>query len=74
MFDNPALLPVNPEYYAYLLSLPLLERERLLSGNWKIRPSAELAQLSRRVAPPAIYRNQTIPPRQADRPTAQPTI
>ena len=43
MFDNPALLPVNPEHYAYLLfTLPLLERERLLSGNWKIRPSAEL--------------------------------
>src|SRR5947209_8953229 len=42
VFDNPALLQVNPEYYAYLLSLPLLERERLLGGNWKIRPSAGL--------------------------------
>jgi hypothetical protein len=35
VFDNPALLRVNPEYFAWLLSLPLLERERLLGGNWK---------------------------------------
>jgi predicted phage terminase large subunit-like protein len=42
VFDNPILLRVNPEYYAWLSSLPLLERERLLSGNWKIRPSAGL--------------------------------
>jgi predicted phage terminase large subunit-like protein len=42
VFDNPALLQVNPEYLAWLLSLPLLERERLLSGNWKIRPAAGL--------------------------------
>src|ERR1700751_159635 len=40
--DNRALLRVNPEYTAWLLSLPLLERERLLSGNWKIRPAAGL--------------------------------
>jgi predicted phage terminase large subunit-like protein len=42
VFDNPALLQVNPEYLAWLLSLPLLERERLLCGNWKIRPAAGL--------------------------------
>src|SRR5689334_5777925 len=42
VFDNPALLHVNPEYLAWLLSLPLLERERLLGGNWKIRPAAGL--------------------------------
>jgi predicted phage terminase large subunit-like protein len=42
VFDNPALLRVNPEYLAWLLSLPLLERERLLAGNWKIRPAAGL--------------------------------
>ena len=42
VFDNPALLRVNPEYFAWLLSLPLLERERLLGGNWKIRPTAGL--------------------------------
>ena len=33
VFDNPALLRVNPEYFAWLTSLPLLERERLLGGN-----------------------------------------
>jgi predicted phage terminase large subunit-like protein len=42
VFDNPALTRINPEYYAWLLSLPLLERERLLAGNWKIRPTAGL--------------------------------
>ena len=42
VFDNRALLQINPEYLAWLLSLPLLERERLLGGNWKIRPSAGL--------------------------------
>jgi len=40
--DNPALLRVNPEYLTWLLSLPTLERERLLAGNWKIRPAAGL--------------------------------
>jgi predicted phage terminase large subunit-like protein len=42
VLDNPALLRVNPDYLAWLLSLPLLERERLLGGNWKIRPAAGL--------------------------------
>ena len=28
VFDNPALLRVNPDYLAWLLALPLLERER----------------------------------------------
>ena len=42
VFDNPALLRVNPEYLAWLLSLPTLESERLLAGNWKIRPAAVL--------------------------------
>jgi len=42
VFDNPALLQVNPDYLAWLLSLPLLERERLLVGNWKIRAAAGL--------------------------------
>lgn len=32
----------QPEYFTWLLSLPLLERERLLGGNWKIRPAAGL--------------------------------
>ena len=38
--DNPALLKVNPEYLSNLESLPFVDRERLLKGNWKIRPSA----------------------------------
>jgi len=42
VFDNPALLRVNPDYLAWLQSLPLLERARLLEGNWKIRPAAGL--------------------------------
>ena len=42
VFDNPALLQINPQYYTWLLSLPLLECERLLGGNWKIRPAAGL--------------------------------
>ena len=42
VFDNPALLRVNPDYVASLMSLPLVERARLLEGNWKIRPAAGL--------------------------------
>src|SRR5712675_1931181 len=42
VFNNPILLRANPEYYAWLLSLPTLERERLLGGNWRIRPAAGL--------------------------------
>lgn len=38
--DNQALLRVDPGYRANLLALPLVERERLLGGNWKIRPDA----------------------------------
>lgn len=37
IFDNPALLKVNPEYLVNLKSLPLVDRERLLNGNWAIR-------------------------------------
>ena len=40
--DNPALLRVNPEYLVSLQALPTVERERLLGGNWKIRPAAGL--------------------------------
>ena len=42
VIDNPALLQANPQYLAWLLALPLLDRERLLGGNWKIRPAAGL--------------------------------
>jgi predicted phage terminase large subunit-like protein len=40
--DNKALMAANPDYQANLLALPPVERERLLSGNWKIRPAAGL--------------------------------
>lgn len=40
--DNPALLKKNPEYLAALESLSTVDRERLLKGNWKIRPAAGL--------------------------------
>jgi predicted phage terminase large subunit-like protein len=34
--DNPALLRADPDYVAKLQALPLIERERLLGGNWNI--------------------------------------
>lgn len=40
--DNLALAAADPEYRANLLALPRVERERLLNGNWKIRPAAGL--------------------------------
>lgn len=40
--DNPTLLRADPLYMANLMALPIVERERLLGGNWKIRPSAGL--------------------------------
>lgn len=42
IFDNKALLEVNPDYIASLNALPTVERERLLKGNWKIRPAGGL--------------------------------
>jgi predicted phage terminase large subunit-like protein len=38
--DNAALMAADPGYCANLMSLPTVERERLLGGNWKIRPAA----------------------------------
>ena len=38
--DNPALLAADPGYLANLMALPLVDRERLFGGNWKIRPAA----------------------------------
>lgn len=35
--DNAALMAADPGYLANLMSLPQVERERLLGGNWKIR-------------------------------------
>jgi len=40
--DNAILVKADPGYRANLLALPLVERERLLGGNWKIRPAAGL--------------------------------
>lgn len=36
--DNAVLMKANPEYKATLMSLPRVERERLLNGNWDVRP------------------------------------
>lgn len=38
--DNKILLEKDPSYLANLKALPLVERERLLNGNWKIKPAA----------------------------------
>ena len=38
--DNKILTDKDPTYRANLLALHLVERERLLGGNWKIRPTA----------------------------------
>lgn len=40
--DNPALDRADPGYRANLMNMQRVERERLLYGNWKIRPSAGL--------------------------------
>ena len=40
--DNAILMRVDPGYRANLLALPRVERERLLGGNWKVRPAAGL--------------------------------
>lgn len=42
IYDNQILLKNDPSYLGNLLALPTVERERLLKGNWKIRPSAGL--------------------------------
>ena len=38
--DNKILEEIDPGYRANLELLPRVERERLLKGNWRIRPSA----------------------------------
>lgn len=37
IYDNPILLEKDPGYLANLHALPLVERERLLNKNWRIR-------------------------------------
>jgi predicted phage terminase large subunit-like protein len=38
--DNPALERADPDYRAWLMAQPLVDRERLLAGNWKIKATA----------------------------------
>ena len=40
IYDNKVLMKHDPQYLASLKAMPLVERERLLYGNWKIKPSA----------------------------------
>ncbi len=42
IFDNKKLLEADPGYLANLHALSRVERERLLNGNWNIKPSAGL--------------------------------
>ena len=42
IFDNQIGMKNDPTYLGTLKALPRVERERLLGGNWKIRPSAGL--------------------------------
>lgn len=42
VFDNQKLLQIDPGYLANLKALSRVDRERLLGGNWKIRPAAGL--------------------------------
>ena len=38
--DNRILMERDPGYAANLMALPTVERERMLGGNWRIRPAA----------------------------------
>lgn len=40
IYDNQELLKVNPSYLSNLKALSIVDRERLLNGNWKIKPAA----------------------------------
>lgn len=40
--DNQKLLKVDPGYLANLHALPTVERERLLNGNWNVKPASGL--------------------------------
>jgi len=42
VYDNKILLKQNPGYLANLKALAQVEQERLLRGNWKIKPAAGL--------------------------------
>jgi predicted phage terminase large subunit-like protein len=40
--DNPILVESDPMYVERLRALPLIERERLLEGNWEITPQGNV--------------------------------
>jgi len=40
VYDNRTLLESDPSYLAKLMSMPLVERLRMLGGNWKIKAAA----------------------------------
>ncbi|MBE9113858.1 phage terminase large subunit [Nodosilinea sp. LEGE 07298] len=40
VYDNPALLQKDPNYLKNLKALPLVERQKLLDGNWNVRAEA----------------------------------
>ncbi len=42
IFDNPALLNADPSYLSSLKALPLVERQRLLYGDWNARNTGSL--------------------------------
>lgn len=42
VYDNQVLLKSDPGYLSNLKALSIVERERLLFGNWKIKPAAGL--------------------------------
>lgn len=42
VYDNKILLEKDPSYLANLKAQSLIERERMLHGNWKIKPAAGL--------------------------------
>lgn len=55
--DNPALMEADPTYLSRLHTLTRVEKERLLGGNWLVRPAAGLifdrADFNIGAAPPA---------------------
>ena len=40
LVDNPTLMEKDPDYQSKLQTLPKVDRERLLGGNWNIKPVA----------------------------------
>lgn len=42
IYDNQALMEKDPGYLSNLEAMPLIDRERLLHGNWKIKAAAGL--------------------------------